>query len=52
MTAWLGPERGCACCGGTIAGHWPIKATRATVQTEDLICEACGNTLYLAPRNA
>jgi hypothetical protein len=51
MTAWLGPDRGCACCGGALAGHWPIPAT-ASGQTQDLACEACGKTLYLAPQNA
>jgi hypothetical protein len=50
MTAWFGPDPGCACCGGAVAGHWPIKAEPLPVPTHDLACDACGRTLYLAPR--
>jgi hypothetical protein len=50
MTTWFGPERGCACCDGAIAGHWPIKLEPAPKPTEDLVCDGCGKTLYLAPK--
>ena len=49
MTAWFGPDTGCACCGGSISGHWPIKLEPAPLPTQDLICDACGKTLYLKP---
>lgn len=50
MTAWFGPERPCACCEGQIRGHWPIAAPEASpvAPTEDLVCDHCGKTLYLA----
>ncbi len=50
MTAWFGPERPCACCDGQIRGHWPIAVAEApsVVPTEDLVCDHCGKTLYLA----
>ena len=49
MIAWFGPEQGCACCGGTVMGHWPIKAAPPPVPVGDLCCDACGKTLYRAP---
>ena len=35
---------------GAIVGHWPIKVEPAPAPTEDLVCDACGKTLYLAPK--
>ena len=49
MIAWFGPEQGCACCGGALLGHWPIKAAPPPVPVGDLCCDACGKTLYRAP---
>ncbi len=49
MTDWFGASEGCACCGGAIAGHWPIKTDTAPLPTQDLRCDACGKTLYRAP---
>ena len=48
MTAWMGPDRPCGCCGG--AGHWPIALRPEPKPAEDLACDACGKVLYLAPR--
>lgn len=49
MNAWFGPGGGCTCCGGQIPGHWPIKAEPAPPPPGDLVCDACGKTLYLKP---
>ena len=47
MQAWMGESAGCACCGGKVMGHWPIKAP--VRDTPELACEACGKVLYRAP---
>jgi hypothetical protein len=44
MQAWMGVSEGCACCGGTQVGHWPIKAPVRDV--DELACDACGKVLY------
>jgi len=49
MTAAFGVSAGCACCGGAIPGHWPLAKPAPPMATEDLICDSCGKTLYLAP---
>ena len=46
MQAWMGESAGCACCGGTRVGHWPIKAP--VRDTDELKCDACGKVLYRA----
>jgi hypothetical protein len=52
MQAWMGESSGCACCGGSTMGHWPIKAPDHEAlrrDTPELACEACGKVLYRAP---
>lgn len=46
MEAWMGDPQPCACCGGKVLGHWPIKAP--VRDTEELKCDACGKVLYRA----
>jgi hypothetical protein len=52
MQAWMGEAaEGCACCGGSILGHWPIKAREPIPpvrDTDELKCDACGKVLYRA----
>jgi hypothetical protein len=57
MQAWMGESVGCACCGGRVMGHWPIKAPDHEApdhevlrrDTPELVCDACGKVLYRAP---
>jgi hypothetical protein len=47
MNAWMGDPQPCACCGGSILDHWPIKAP--VRETPELACDNCGKVLYRAP---
>lgn len=46
MEAWMGEAAPCACCGGSLKGHWPIKPP--VRDTDELKCDACGKVLYRA----